>query len=641
MAIETQQMVRSNVMRGRDIIVAYLKALKVDYLFGVPGTNEIPIIDGTQKDGPKANGATPSASNSINYIPCLHENIAMGAAMGYARTTGKPGVVMLHVTPGIGHSLGNLFNAYKSHMPILILCGQQHSQLTLQEPLLYSDTVRVAEQYTKWSYEIRTPEEFPIVLQRALKLVTTPPAGPVFLSIPWDYTLHAFPEYQPESARVTRIATNFIGASDALEQAANILKRTDAPPPVILVGDGVGAANAWNELQQVVEKTGAYVFAEGLSSMMNYPPGDCHYMGELPGTQEQMQQVILKPKPGGPQTQVVFLCGFNAQAQIVAYKYGKGPLIPKEIKHVVYLHNDPWEIGKNHYGEVAILGDIKLSLGELAKKIPDNELKREARKKEMEELRNQRNRQRQVYLDAVTRGKQASCHSQDMTVEAEEIARILGELQRDGLGDRRPLKMVLVNEAVSDSRAFQDNLSYDCPTSYFCAEGGSLGYSMPASIGVRLGLDIQGEEERVVVNVVGDGSALFYPHTWWTAYAFDLPILYIITNNKEYRTLQIGLQEVEKLYNWTTSRYPDYLDMCHPPVDFQKIAESFELTHVRIATSKPEEVREALKTALLAVTGKGTNPKKKPYVLEFLTEATIPPTKALEQYPVSIMEMLP
>jgi benzoylformate decarboxylase len=98
------------VKLARDIVFDYLDDLGIAYLFGVSGTSEIPIIDGTNVKDYK-----------VSYIPCLHENIAMGAAMGYARMSGKPSVVMLHVTPGIGHSLGNLFNAYKSYIPVVML----------------------------------------------------------------------------------------------------------------------------------------------------------------------------------------------------------------------------------------------------------------------------------------------------------------------------------------------------------------------------------------------------------------------------------------------------------------------------------------------------------------------------------------
>src|SRR5438552_3486282 len=101
---------------ARDYLFDILHDLGIHAIFGVPGTNEIPIIDGTSY--PK---------NEVDYIECLHENIAIGAAMGYARMTNKPGVVVVHVTPGIAHTIGNLFNAYRSRMPLVIICAQQQN----------------------------------------------------------------------------------------------------------------------------------------------------------------------------------------------------------------------------------------------------------------------------------------------------------------------------------------------------------------------------------------------------------------------------------------------------------------------------------------------------------------------------------
>jgi benzoylformate decarboxylase len=164
----------------RDYVFDILRELGIHYIFGVPGTNEIPIIDGTSYP-----------ENEVQYIECLHENIAIGAAMGSARMTGKPGVLVVHVTPGIAHSIGNLFNAWRSHVPLVILCCQQQNELVTQEPLLASNLVELARQYTKWAHEIRTPEEIPLVLQRAFKEAMAPPNGPVFVSVPWEFMMPA------------------------------------------------------------------------------------------------------------------------------------------------------------------------------------------------------------------------------------------------------------------------------------------------------------------------------------------------------------------------------------------------------------------------------------------------------------------
>ncbi|MGH3833343.1 MAG: thiamine pyrophosphate-binding protein [Pseudonocardiaceae bacterium] len=569
-------------MRGRDVIFGFLQRARVGYLFGVPGTNEIPIIDGT--DVP---------DNHVAYIPCLHENIAMGAAMGYARATGRPGVTLLHVTPGIGHAIGNLFNAAKSHIPVVVLCGQQHSNLLIQEPLLASDLVTVARQYTKWAYEVRGPNELAMAMQRALKVALTPPFGPVFLSLPWEFTLaEVDPNYADED-EVTWIPPHFVGDADGVAKLAEELAL--ATKPMIVAGDGVGAADAWRELAELAKLVGAPVYTEQLSSYMNYPNDLYEWRGELPGSQENIQKVF-------GQHDVALLCGFNAQAQLVVFQWTQGPLIPKNVRQL-YLHNDPWEIGKNHYGNAAVLGDIKATLPLITHAVGDNpKFDREvalARYGELGRRGEAVDQEFDQHLETLdTEGPIYGAH----------IAKALADLQHGKL----TAPLTLVNEAVSDSVAFQQYVHFDSPTSYFAAEGGALGYSMPASLGIKLGV----ADDRTVVNLVGDGSALFYPHTWWTASKFILPILYIVVNNHRYQTLITGLEFVETSYTWTPSGQAEYLRIKPPPeLSFVQIAAGFGVGGALVA--KGSDLADALAKAIGVVQN-----ERKPYVLEVLTEPT-------------------
>jgi benzoylformate decarboxylase len=325
----------------RDYVFDALRDLEINYIFGVPGTNEIPIIDGCD-----------IASNNVTYIQCLHESIAVGAAMGYARMTGKPGVVLLHATPGAGHGLGNLFNAWRSKIPIVILCGQQHSQLVTQEPLLASDTALLASQYTKWSHELRSWQETPLVLQRAFKEAMAPPTGPVFLSFPWEYVIHEIEKNYDEPLQVTRIAPRFAGDPAGVSAAARAL--AIARDPVIIVGDGAGYADASDELRELAELIGAPVYLEGQSGMADFPNSDYHWQGELPSGQTDVRDRLRLHD-------VAFMCGFGVQAQLTVFRYENGPLIPGSVKQI-YLNNNTWDIAKNDHCEVAILGDIKATL---------------------------------------------------------------------------------------------------------------------------------------------------------------------------------------------------------------------------------------------------------------------------------------
>jgi benzoylformate decarboxylase len=538
----------------RDYLFDALKELGIHYIFGVPGTNEIPLIDGTSYP-----------ENGVQYIECLHENIAIGAAMGSARMTGKPGVLVVHVTPGIAHSIGNLFNAYRSNMPLVIICCQQQNELVTQEPLLASNLVDLARQFTKWAHEVRTPAEIPLVLQRAFKEAMAPPNGPVFICIPWEFTMVAI-ETTDKLQGITKISPHFTGDEATIKNAANLL--ANAKNPLIVAGDAVGYADAWEELQELAELIGAPVVLQTFSSVANYPNNDYHWQGELPGSQAGIQGVFQDHD-------VAFLVGFGAQAQLAVFKYSDGPLIPPTVKQV-YLTNNTWDIAKNSYGESAILGDIKVTLPVLNNYIkPQRPAAAPDRNNILEQLAMTRIAQWDQYL--------ANAMGQK-TIWAVVIAKAL----KDAIEERQLVNnFVYVHEAVSDGAPFQYYLPFGTqgakPISYYCVAGGSLGWSMPASLGIKLECTTsQGIGTKLVVNAVGDGSSLFYPQTWWTAAHQKLPILYIITNNHEYHTLQLGLQQVVAAYGsapgygWNPKTMdPDYLRLERPRLDFVSLAKAF------------------------------------------------------------------
>lgn len=538
----------------RDYIFDILKQLGIHYIFGVPGTNEIPIIDGTSYP-----------ENGVRYIECLHENIAMGAAMGSARMTGKPGIVVVHVTPGIAHGIGNLFNAYRSQVPLVIICCQQQNELVTQEPLLASNLVDLAKQYTKWAHEVRTPEEMPLVLQRAFKEAMAPPNGPVFISIPWEFTMRRISD-EAHIKGITRISPHFTGDPETITQAAALLSK--AKNPIIVVGDAAGYADAWQELQQLAELLGAPVLLQTFSSLANFPNNDYHWQGELPGSQQALRQ-LFEPHD------VAFLVGFGTQAQVTVFKYTDGALIPDHVKQV-YLTNNTWDIGKNYYGESAVFGDIKATLPLINALIRQHPSKGSG-------LRNRKLRQ----LDAQRR-KDWEAYRQKAQQQKEIWAVLIADALRTAIVQKGlENQFVYVHEAVSDGAPFQYLLPLGThaakPISYYCVAGGSLGWSMPASLGIKLeAKGVQGIDTKLVVNAVGDGSSLFYSQVYWSAAHEGLAVLYIITNNREYHTLQLGLQQVIATYGsapgyeWQPkTTHPDYLRIRKPDFDFVALANAY------------------------------------------------------------------
>src|SRR5712691_2803943 len=159
-------------LTGRYAMLEQLVAEGVRYVFGNPGTTEQAFIDALQ-DYPQ-----------IEYNLALQESVAIGVADGYARASGRPAFVQLHIMPGLGNAMGMIYNSYHTHTPLVIYAGQHPQRGSSQEPLLAGDLVRLAEPLTKWAVEAQDANEIPVLLRRAFKIAMEPPRGPVFLSVP-------------------------------------------------------------------------------------------------------------------------------------------------------------------------------------------------------------------------------------------------------------------------------------------------------------------------------------------------------------------------------------------------------------------------------------------------------------------------
>ncbi|KAH6612283.1 thiamine pyrophosphate enzyme, N-terminal TPP binding domain-containing protein [Chaetomium sp. MPI-SDFR-AT-0129] len=577
---------------ARDYLFDVCRELGITRIFGVPGVNEIPWIDGTSYP-----------ENGVEYVECLHENIAMGAAMGSSRMTGKPAILIVHVTPGIAHAITNLFNASRSQFPLIILCAQQQNALVVQEPLLSSDTVPLARNYCKWAHEMKSEDDMKLVLQRAFKEAMAPPNGAVFLSVPWEFTMRRIPDGDRLEG-ITRISPRFGPDPDSVRDLAGRLAA--AKNPLIVAGDAVGLADAWKELRDLAHVIGAPVLQQALSAVANYPNNDSHWQGELPNNQAGMQSAFKDHD-------VAFLCGFSNQAQVLIYKPSDGPLIPDSVSKL-YLSNCIWDIGKNYHGDAAVFADIKVALPQITTQVnavmtPLFATQRNERNRTLAYGAVERSAEWQQYLDRAM--------NQD-NVWAVVIADALRrQIEQRHLQDN----FVYVHEAISDPSPFQYLLPFAKPTSYYSVGGGSLGWSFGATIGIKEEeRGVQGIGTKLVVAVTGDGSSLFYPQAWWTAAHRNLGILYIITNNSEYHTLQVGLGTIVQVYgealgyDWKPRTMdPGYLTIRGPQPDFVGIAKAMagiEGRHI----AHPDEVGPAVAAAVRHVLETG-----KSFVLEIKT----------------------
>ena len=163
-----------NTMRGSSAFLSVLKDEGITHLFGNPGTTELPVMDGLRQHP------------DLTYVLGLQEAIVVAMADGFSRASGRLVACNVHVAPGLGNAMGSIYNAKFTGTPMIITAGQQEIGHGLTEPLLYDPLVPIATPLVKWATEIHRLEDLPRIVRRAAKIATTPPTGPVFISLPGD-----------------------------------------------------------------------------------------------------------------------------------------------------------------------------------------------------------------------------------------------------------------------------------------------------------------------------------------------------------------------------------------------------------------------------------------------------------------------
>src|ERR1700760_4242115 len=215
-----------NTISGRSAFIELLQSEGVTHLFGNPGTTELPIMHALA-DYP-----------DMRYVLGLQEAIVVAMADGYARASGELVACNVHVAPGLGNAMGSLSTAFNSGTPLIITAGQQ-------EPLLYAPLVPIATPVVKWATEVTRLEDLPRIVHRAAKIATTPPTGPVFISLPGDI-LNAFGAI--DLGQATRVDPRVRPSDEGLRALAQRL--LEAKRPVIIAGHEIAAGDAFAEATQ-------------------------------------------------------------------------------------------------------------------------------------------------------------------------------------------------------------------------------------------------------------------------------------------------------------------------------------------------------------------------------------------------------
>ena len=534
-----------NTIFGREAFLALLESEGVTHLFGNPGTTELPIM-----------AALPDRP-AMTYVLALQEALVVAMADGYSRASGELSACNLHVAPGLGNAMGSIYNAKWMGSPVLVTAGQQEQGHGLTEPLLYDPLVPIAQPLVKWAIEVTRLQDLPRIVRRAAKVAMTPPAGPVFVSLPADVLNE---QDALELGRPTRVDTAGRPGDAALDRLADRLLA--ARRPVIVAGHEVSTSDALGEAAATAELLGAPVYQQTVCDGAHFLSEHPAFMGALTRDQRDVRDT-LSPYD------LMFCIGSDVLRMSV---YSETDPMPEGMA-VVQLGLRDWEMGKNYAAEIALRADVKETLAALA---PLIERKRgnagaERAAASIAALRGSNwSARREVARARALAGTGATPMPPDLA-----MLRIVDALSDDA---------VVVDEGILSARALPALHPFRDAKAFFGLGSGGIGFAMAGAVGIQLALP-----DRPVVAVIGDGSAMYSIQALWTAANAKLPITYVIANNGGYRIIKERLKSLHGVERYIGMEFRD------PPIDFAGLARSMGVTAMRIAD--PDDIGPAIDEA--------------------------------------------
>ena len=563
-------------LTGSEIIVEYLLKEKVPYVFGIPGHGCLGLTDAFRKH------------KEIQVIQMKQEMSGVHMADAYYRVSGKPLVVFTSIGPGAINTAIGLASAYVDSIPVLVITGDTHVHMrgkgVLQEieRSRDSDLPRVLEPLVKRSWQVAKVEQLPSVIHRAFNLMMTGRRGPVHINLPMDVQCDSIETEIPEPRHHTP-TDRMMGDPLKIKEAVELILQ--AKRPVILVGGGVMASGAFQELKEFAELIGAAV----LTTMMGKStfPEDHPLYAWHTGSKGTTCGLKLSSTAD---VLIAIGCRF-ADETTSSYKDGVSFAIPPT--KLIHIDIDPTEIGKNYPVAVGIAGDAKNVLQECVK-----ELKQRGAKKNYEKTA-----YFQEIQDLKAEWFQFVQNFKDDSKVPVMISTVLQEVRKAIARDA----IVITSSGNIQAQMLQEFPFYEPKTCITAGGFSTMGYTVPAAIGAKLAAP-----DRQVVGLVGDGDFMMTIQELATAVQYDIPILIILVNNMGW----IAISDLQRAVYGEDSAYAtefyDTNGKIYSP-DFKTIAEAFGCYAEKI--SKCEEIVPATKRAFES---------GKPAVIEIIVNRDFP-----------------
>ncbi len=533
----------STELTGAEIVFKALTDHKVEYIFGYPGGAVLPLYDQLSKQ------------KKIKHILVRHEQGAGHAAEGYARSTGKPGVVLVTSGPGATNMVTALTDAYMDSIPLVCITGQVPTHLIGTDAFQECDTTGITRPCTKHNWLVKDVNQIAETIHKAFRIATTGRPGPVLIDIPKDIQFKKGIYQSEEKIEIDSYRPNYKGDPDQIEKAVEMISQ--AKKPIFYTGGGVinAGEKASEILRELVSITG-FPITSTLQGLGCYPGEDSQFLGMLGmhGTFEAnnaMHDCDLMINIGAR---------FDDRITGMVSKFS-----PNSKK--IHIDIDPSSINKIVKVDVAIVGDAQSIMSTMheiiKKKYPGF---KNSNKEKISDWWKQIEKWREK--------KSLSFKEDKKTILPQYAVQRLYELTKNQ-------DTFITTEVGQHQMWAAQHYKFNKPNRWMTSGGlGTMGYGLPAAIGVQVA-----HPKRLVIDIAGEASILMNIQELSTAVQYRLPVKIFILNN-EYMGMVRQWQELLHDKNYSES-YSEALP------DFVKLAEAYGAIGIR--ASKPDELDEKIK----------------------------------------------
>ena len=499
---------------GAEALMRSLEAEGVDVLFGYPGGAIMPTYD-----------ALYDHKKTLHHILVRHEQGAAHAAQGYARVSGRVGVVIATSGPGAMNTITGIADAMIDSTPMVVICGQVGAAMLGTDAFQEVDVIGVTQPITKWAFQIRKAEDVAWAVSRAFYIAKSGRPGPVVL----DFAKNAqtgLVDYEPAKVDFIRSYRPVpVPTDENIQEAADLINKAERP--LVLVGQGVELGDAREELRLFIEKADmpAGCTLLGLSALPSDHPLNVGMLG-MHGN--------LAPNVMTNKCDLLIAVGMRFDDRVT----GNLDTYAKQAK-VIHFDIDPSEINKNVSVDVAVVGDCKSTLARVT-----DLLKEQQHKEWIEGFRPYWDKEREMVIERA--------------INPTEGPLLMAEVVR-AVSNATEKKAVLVTDVGQNQmfgcRYFQFSQGRSVVTSGGC---GTMGFGLPAAIGATFGAP-----ERTVCLFVGDGGLQMTIQELGTIMEQGCPVKIILLNNNFLGNVrQWQYLFFNKRYSFTPMLNPDYEGIC-------------------------------------------------------------------------------